>query len=128
MSLLRRNETDEERAARETRKEAERQQRDSLQAEQRAAKEAERAHVRAFQETRPRWEYQVKRIGEDKQKGLLGSGRMKNLFNDLGTKGWELVAVNEERAIFKRELAVARPAADAPTGAEQETPVVGPSV
>lgn len=51
-----------------------------------------------------RWEYKTIRVGEDKQKGLLGSGRMDTLFNRLGVLGWELVAVNLERATFKREV------------------------
>jgi hypothetical protein len=46
----------------------------------------------------------VKRIGEDKQKGLLGSTRMEEIFNAEGKLGWELVAINEERATFKRPL------------------------
>jgi hypothetical protein len=50
----------------------------------------------------PKWEYQVKRIGEDMQKGLLGSGRMEEIFNAEGVQGWELIAINEERATFKR--------------------------
>ena len=50
----------------------------------------------------PKWEYQVKRVGEDKQKGLLGAQRMEQIFNGEGAKGWELVAINEERATFKR--------------------------
>jgi hypothetical protein len=44
----------------------------------------------------------VKRVGEDKQKGLLDSQRMEQLFNGEGAQGWELVAINEERATFKR--------------------------
>ena len=68
--------------------------------EQAAIQAAEAAHLAAI----PRWEYQVKRIGEDKQKGLLGSGRMEDIFNEEGRKGWELVAINEERATFKRRL------------------------
>jgi hypothetical protein len=44
----------------------------------------------------------VKRIGEDKQKGLLGSQRMEQIFNGEGARGWELVTINEERATFKR--------------------------
>lgn len=54
--------------------------------------------------TLPKWEYQVKRIGEDKQKGLLGSQRMEAIFNGEGAKGWELVTINEERATFKRRM------------------------
>jgi hypothetical protein len=50
----------------------------------------------------PKWEYQVKRIGGDKQKGLLGSQRMEQIFNAEGARGWELVAIHEERATFKR--------------------------
>jgi hypothetical protein len=48
------------------------------------------------------WEYKVVRVGDDKQRGVLGSGRMEAIFNDLGRDGWELVAVNAERATFKR--------------------------
>ena len=55
-------------------------------------------HIRLL----PKWEYQVKRVGEDKQKGMLGSQRMEQLFNGEGAQGWELVAINEERATFKR--------------------------
>ena len=53
----------------------------------------------------PKWEYQVKRIGEDKQKGLLGAGRMEQILNGEGARGWELVTINEERATFKRRMA-----------------------
>ena len=52
----------------------------------------------------PRFQYQVKRIGEDKQKGMLGSQRMEQIFNAEGAQGWELVAIHEERATFKRRL------------------------
>ena len=52
----------------------------------------------------PKWEYQVKRIGEDKQKGLLGSQRMEAILNGEGGRGWELVAIHAERATFKRLL------------------------
>jgi hypothetical protein len=76
------------------------------QVEQRAQDRAERSAVdTARVASLPKWEYQVKRIGEDKQKGLLGSQRMEQIFNDEGAKGWELVAINEERATFKRQLA-----------------------
>jgi hypothetical protein len=81
---------------------------DQLQAEarerERAQREADAVQQRAFVETLPKWEYQVKRVGEDKQKGLLGSGRMEQIFNEEGKNGWELVAVNEERATFKRRI------------------------
>ena len=56
------------------------------------------AHVAGL----PKWEYQVKRIGEDKQKGWLGSQRMESILNGEGAEGWELVAISEERATFKR--------------------------
>ena len=46
----------------------------------------------------------MKRVGEDKQKGLLGSQRMEEIFNAEGKKGWELIEINEERATFKRPL------------------------
>jgi hypothetical protein len=68
--------------------------------EKQAAAEAKDAHTRSL----PKWRYKVIRVGEDKQKGLLGSGRMESLFNDLGAQGWELVAVSEERATFKLQL------------------------
>jgi hypothetical protein len=42
--------------------------------------------------------------GKDKQKGLLGSQRMEQLFNAEGAQGWVLVAIHEERATFKRLL------------------------
>ncbi|HEX5261457.1 MAG TPA: hypothetical protein VFW18_08260 [Gaiellales bacterium] len=44
----------------------------------------------------------MKRIGEDKQKGWLGSQRMESILNGEGAEGWELVAISEERATFKR--------------------------
>lgn len=85
--------TDEEKAAEAAVKERERAERE---AEQKAREE--------FAATLPKWEYQVKRVGEDKQKGLLGSTRMEQIFNEEGKRGWELVAVHEERATFKRRL------------------------
>jgi hypothetical protein len=63
-----------------------------------ARQQLEEAHIASL----PKWEYQVKRVGEDKQKGLLGSQRMEQIFNGEGDKGWELVAISEERATFKR--------------------------
>jgi hypothetical protein len=69
-------------------------------AEREAAKEATAEHVA----TLPRYEYQVKRIGEDKQKGMLGSQRVEEILNGEGKKGWELVVISEERATFKRRL------------------------
>jgi hypothetical protein len=71
---------------------------------ERQEREAAEAAKRAFVETLPKWEYQVKRVGEDKQKGLLGSTRMEDIFNGEGKNGWELVAINEERATFKRRI------------------------
>jgi hypothetical protein len=74
-------------------------------AEERArVQAADRAQREEFAKTLPKWEYQVKRVGEDKQKGLLGSQRMEQIFNSEGAKGWELVTINEERATFKRRL------------------------
>jgi hypothetical protein len=74
--------------------------------EQRAQDKTERSATEAAHvDSLAKWEYQVKRIGEDKQKGLLGSQRMEQIFNAEGAKGWELVAINEERATFKRRLA-----------------------
>ena len=77
-----------------------------VEVEQRAQDKAERSAVEAAHvASLAKWEYQVKRIGEDKQKGLSGSGRMEEIFNAEGAKGWELVSINEERATFKRRLA-----------------------
>jgi hypothetical protein len=66
--------------------------------------EARRAQLESHLSTLPKFEYQVKRIGEDKQKGLLGSQRMEQILNGEGKNGWELVTINEERATFKRLL------------------------
>ena len=83
------------------------EKREHMEAES-AVRAEEKARERAEEEARiaslPKWEYQVKRVGEDKQKGLLGSQRMEEIFNGEGKKGWELVAVHEERATFKRPL------------------------
>jgi hypothetical protein len=104
MMALLKKQTEEERAAKAEAKamadqlKTETQERER---QQRAAMEAERQR---FVATLPRWEYQVKRIGEDKQKGLLGSGRMEEIFNSEGQQGWELVAIHEERATFKRRI------------------------
>ena len=82
--------------------EAEAKAREKAEHDAAAAEQASRraAHVASV----PKWEYQVKRVGEDKQKGLLGSQRMEQIFNEEGKQGWELVAINEERATFKRPL------------------------
>ncbi len=76
--------------------------REREQAQRQAEENARRATLAAHVQSLPKWEYQVKRVGEDKQKGLLGSQRMEQLFNGEGAQGWELVAINEERATFKR--------------------------
>lgn len=96
MALLNRK-SDEEKAAEAEAKEAERAARQADE-EERARKLA--GHIA----TVPKFEYQVKRVGEDKQKGMLGSQRMEQLFNAEGKLGWELIAINEERATFKRPL------------------------
>lgn len=67
----------------------------------RAATEARRERDR---NPATRWEYRASRVGEDKQKGLTGSRRIEEIFNKLGSQGWELVAINMERAVFKREV------------------------
>jgi hypothetical protein len=96
------------------RKSGEEKQADAARKEQEAAASAEAkaaqdaanreaaAALAAHVANLPKWQYKVIRVGEDKQKGILGSGRMETLFNDLGKDGWELVSVNEERASFKR--------------------------
>ena len=64
------------------------------------------AAARAQRDSNPvlRWEYRTCRVGSDKQRGMLGSRRMETIFNQLGSQGWELVAVNMERATFKRPV------------------------
>lgn len=83
----------------------ERQTAAKLAKEERRAEEAVVSErTTAFIATLPHFEYQVKRVGDDKQKGLLGSQRMEQLFNAEGKNGWELVTINAERATFKRQL------------------------
>jgi hypothetical protein len=72
--------------------------------ERREARADEQATREAHLTATPKCEYQVKRIGEDKQRGLLGSGRMEEIPNGEGRKGWELVCIEAERATFKRRL------------------------
>lgn len=55
-----------------------------VQAIRDAAAAEERRKLDEHLKTIPRWEYQVKRVGEDKQKGLLGSQRMEQIFNAEG--------------------------------------------
>ncbi len=76
------------------------------QAKAEAAREADarKAMIAAHVAELPKWEYQVKRIGEDKQKGLLGSQRMEQILNGEGGRGWELVMISAERATLKRLL------------------------
>ena len=83
-------------------KQAEREQRAAQESAAQAARQAQAEVIARHEASLPKWEYQVKRIGEDKQKGLLGSQRMEQIFNGEGAKGWELVTINEERATFKR--------------------------
>jgi hypothetical protein len=86
----------------------EKAEKDAAAAEAKAQREsveqAQRERTATFQKTLPRYEYQVKRVGDDKQKGLLGSQRMEQIFNAEGGKGWELVTINAERATFRRQL------------------------
>jgi hypothetical protein len=81
MGLLKKN-TKEERAAKASAK----AMADLLQAEarerDREQREAAAVQQRAFVQTLSKWEHQVKRVGEDKQKGLPGSGRMEQIFNE----------------------------------------------
>ncbi len=103
MALLSRKSEEEkeaERAAQDTAQAARQAEQQAEQAAREQAQAAFAAHVRSL----PKWEYQVKRIGEDKQKGLLGSKRMEEILNGEGVNGWELVAIHEERATFKRPL------------------------
>ena len=85
-------------------KQAEAQAKEQEKAKREAAAAAQAAQLASHVASLPKWEYQVKRVGEDKQKGILGSQRMEQIFNEEGKQGWELVAINEERATFKRPL------------------------
>jgi hypothetical protein len=80
---------------------AHQRERAAERSEQKAAMQAAAA---AHITNTPKWEYQVKRIGEDKQKGLLSHSHIEDIFNDEGRKGWELVTINKEHATFKRRL------------------------
>jgi len=51
-----------------------------------------------------RWEYKVIRVKDDWQKGYAGSRSMQLMFGKLGSLGWELVALEKERAVFKRRV------------------------
>src|SRR5215210_4126011 len=86
-------------------KEIERHQRERQSAIEQAERLAAEQRLAQHEASLMKWEYQVKRVGEDKQKGLLGSQRMEQIFNAEGARGWELVAINEERATFKRPAA-----------------------
>lgn len=77
------------------------EERSEIKAARQAAVDARRRRDSAPLE---RWEYKVKRIGEDKQKGLLGSQRMEQILNAEGARGWELAGINMERAILKRRV------------------------
>jgi Domain of unknown function (DUF4177) len=109
---LRTRKTDEQKAAEwrdkaEARK-ANAEAKDRDRAQEKAATEAAAARQETFIAGIPMWEYQVIWVGKDKQKGMMGSGRMKDMLNREGKRGWELVAINEERATFKRQLPPAR--------------------
>jgi hypothetical protein len=75
-------------------------------------KEAARAtrerakEARRQRDTNPdtRWEYKVVWVRRGAQKGAMGSRTMELAFNKVGSQGWELVAVEEERATFKRRI------------------------
>jgi hypothetical protein len=101
MPLLGRK-TEEEKAARDTAKAQSDAQKSVEQARRQAEAQERQKQIDEYVRGLTKWEYQVKRIGEDKQKGLTGSQRMEQIFNGEGVQGWELVAINEERATFKR--------------------------
>lgn len=103
MALLARKTEDEKREQAEA-KERVKGIKDAAQATEDAVKAEQAVRLREHLASIQTWQYQVKRVGEDKQKGLLGSQRMEQLFNSEGAQGWELVAINEERATFKRPL------------------------
>ncbi len=86
-------------------KQAEREHKERQASADQVARQAHVERIAQHEASLPKWEYQVKRVGEDKQKGLMGSQRMEQIFNGEGAKGWELVAINEERATFKRRSA-----------------------
>ena len=85
-------------------KQAEAQAKEQEKAKREAAAAAQAAQLASHVASLPKWEYQVKRVGEDKQKGILGSQRMEQILNEEGKQSWQLVAINEERATFKRPL------------------------
>jgi hypothetical protein len=66
---------------------SERERRDAKEAVDREQARERQATLAAHVRGLPKWEYQVKRVGEDKQKGLLGSQRMEQLFNGEGASG-----------------------------------------
>jgi hypothetical protein len=68
----------------EAEKEAERRAKADEQARAQAARAAAQAARAEHLKALTKWEYQVKRIGEDKQKGLSGSTRMEQIFNAEG--------------------------------------------
>lgn len=108
MALLSKKTAEEKVAARAAKEERQSQEARDRVAARKAQEDAVAARAAAEREhmtSLPKWEYQVKRVGEDKQKGLLGSQRMEEIFNGEGAKGWELVAIHEERATFKRPRA-----------------------
>ncbi len=67
-------------------KEAKREQKEAEHAGQTAARQVEAERRSEHLATIPKWEYQVKRISEGKQKGLLGSQRMEQIFNGEGAR------------------------------------------
>lgn len=65
-----------ERASKEQRKVEEARARNAARLDRERAAAARAVAEEAHMGSLPKWEYQVKRVGEDKQKGLLGSQRM----------------------------------------------------
>ena len=82
-------------------KQAAEAEREAARAQQLAAQQArgqaELEHVRNL----PGWEYKVIRVSDRRQSGMAGADQMESQFNQLGGRGWELVAVSQERTIFK---------------------------
>ena len=90
--------------ARERAKEQKDERHASKLAEQEARERAQEARRRRDDQPAERWEYQVKRIKKDLQTGMLGSSAMEQIFNKEGAKGWEIVAIEQERVVLKRRI------------------------
>ena len=55
-----------------------------------------------------RWEYKVVQVGGSLHNAIFEAGEIEGMFNNLGSKGWELVDITHEDkgavATFKRRM------------------------